>query len=315
MANLLLARARRGSASSPRRALGSSRSRPATPPHREPHARRARRDCRCRLTVWLLEALLALVPAGLPRLQEVAIDGQVLAFTAVTTVATALIFGTLPALQFSKTDVNESLKEGGRGSAAGARGFVRSALVVVEFALALVLLVGAALLVRSFWRLQQVDLGFSPHHVLTARLWLPQPNDPKTGPYFTHPPRLAAYEEILRRARTLPGVSAAAAVGVLPFDGRSGNAPFTVEGSESDDRSRIPTTQSTMASTGYFELMGIRVLRGRTFTDQDNDKAPAVVVITDALARRGWPGQDPVGRRLHFGGPGEGPLMTVTGRE
>jgi len=266
------------------------------------------------LTVWLLEALLALVPAGLPRLPEVAIDGQVLAFTALTTIATAIIFGTIPALQFSKSDVNESLKEGSRGSASGARGFLRSALVVVEFALALVLLVGAGLLVRSFWRLQQVDLGFDPHHVVTARLWLPQPNDPKTGPYFKHQPRLAVYEEILRRARTLPGVSASAAVGTLPFDGRGGNAVFTVEGSETDARARVPTTAFTIASAGYFELMGIRLVRGRTFTDQDDEKAPPVVVVTEALVRRAWPGQDPIGRRLHFGPPqSKNPWMTVVG--
>jgi predicted permease len=316
MANLLLARAStRQRELAVRRALGSSRSRLVRLLLTESLMLAVFGGIAgAALTVWLLEALLALVPSGLPRLHEVAIDGQVLAFTAVTTMATALIFGTVPALQFSKTDVNESLKEGGRGSASGGRGLLRSALVVVEFALALVLLVGAGLLVRSFWRLQQVDLGFDPHQVLTARLWLPQPNDPKTGPYFTHPRRLAVYEEILRRARTLPGVSASAAVGILPFDGRGGNAAFTVEGSESDDRSRIPTTQITNASSGYFELMNMRVVRGRTFTDQDDDKAQPVVVITEALARRGWPGQDPIGRRLHFGGPqSKNPWMTVVG--
>src|SRR5262249_27328726 len=169
------------------------------------------------VTIWLLDLLLALVPAGLPRLQEIGIDRQVIVFTALTTVVTALVFGTLPALHSSQADVNDSLKEGARG-ASGARGWLRSALVVVEFALALVLMVGAALLVRSFWRLQHVDFGFNPHNVLTARLWLPQPNDPKSGPYFTHEARVAAYQEILRRARTLPGVSAVAAVSALPFD-------------------------------------------------------------------------------------------------
>ena len=316
MANLLLARAStRQRELAVRRALGSSRARLVRLMLTESVMLALLGGIAgAALTVWLLEALLAFAPAGLPRLPEAVIDGQVLAFTAVMTIATALIFGTVPALQFSRTDVNESLKEGGRGNASGGRGLLRSALVVIEFALALVLLVGAGLLVRSFWRLQHVDVGFDAQHVLTARLWLPQPNDPKTGPYFTHPRRLAAYEEILRRARTLPGVSASAAVGTLPFDGRAGNAPFTAEGSESDDRSRIPTTQITNASAGYFELMGIRLLRGRTFTDQDDDKAPPVVVITEALARRAWPGQDPIGRRLHLGGPqAKSPWMTVVG--
>jgi putative ABC transport system permease protein len=227
--------------------------------------------------------------------------------------ATAIVFGTIPAVQYSRTDVNGALKEGARGASSG-RGVVRSALVIVEFGLALVLLVGAALLVRSFWRLQNVDLGFEPKGVLTARLWLPQPNEPSKGPYFTHPPRLAAFEEILRRARTLPGVTAAAAVGVLPFDGARGASAFTIEGRETDDRSKIPTAQTSMASAGYFELMGVRLLRGRTFTEQDDATAMPVVVITDAFARRGWPGQDPVGRRLHFGGPqAKNPWMTVVG--
>src|SRR5262249_50414800 len=180
-------------------------------------------------------------------LQEIGIDRQVVAFTALITLATAVIFGTLPALYSSRTDVNESLKEGARG-ASGSRGFLRSVLVVVEFALALVLMVGAALLVRSFCRLQHVAFGFDQHQVLTARLWLPQPNDPKSGPYFTHEARVAAYQEILRRARTLPGVSAAAAVSTLPFDGSRGAAAFTIEGGELDDRWRVPTTTLATAS-------------------------------------------------------------------
>jgi putative ABC transport system permease protein len=266
------------------------------------------------VTIWLVEALMALAPSGLPRIQEIRIDNQVLAFTALMTLATAIVFGTLPAVQYSKADVNDALKVGARGASSN-RGILRSALVVVEFALALVLLVGAALLVRSFWRLQNVELGFEPAHVLTGRLWLPQPNEPSTGPYFTHPARVAGFEEILRRARTLPGVTAAAATGVLPFDGARGAAVITIEGRESDDRSKIPLAQSTTASAGYFELMGVRLLSGRTFTDQDDDKAMPVVVITETLAHRGWPGQDPIGRRLHFGGPQatRNPWMTIVG--
>src|SRR3954471_5531460 len=270
------------------------------------------------VTIWLLELLLALVPAGLPRLQEVSIDGQVLAFTAVIAIGTAVIFGTLPALQSSRADVNESLKEGTRGSSLAARGVLRSGLVVAEFGLALVLLVGAALLARSFWRLQQVDLGFDPHNVLTARLWLPQPNETEQGRYSNratgHAARLATYEEILRRSQALPGVTAAAAVGTLPLDGARVTTAFTAEGTEADARSRIPTTQATIASAGYFEIMGMRVLAGRTFTNADDSQAQPVLVVTDSLARRSWPGQNPVGRRLHLGGPqAKAPWMTVVG--
>jgi putative ABC transport system permease protein len=315
IANLLLARAStRQRELAVRRALGSSRARLVRLMLTESLMLSALGGIAgAAVTVWLVQALIALAPSGLPRIQEIAIDGQVLAFTAMMTVATAIVFGTIPAVQYSKTDVNDALKEGARGASSG-RGILRSALVVVEFALALVLLVGAALLVRSFWRLQHVDLGFEPAHVLTARLWLPQPNEPSTGPYFTHPARVAAFEEILRRARTLPGVTAAAATGVLPFDGARGTTVFTIEGHETDDRSKIPTAQQSIASAGYFELMGVRLLRGRTFTEQDDITAMPVVVITDTLARRGWPGEDPVGRRIHFGGPqGKNPWMTVVG--
>jgi len=269
------------------------------------------------LTVWLMDALFALIPAGVPRLQEVAVDGQVVAFTAIVTVAAALIFGTIPALQGSAADVNATLKEGPRG-ASSARGWLRSALVVAEFALALVLLVGAGLLVRSFWRLQQVDLGFDPRAVLTARLWLPQPNDPSLGRYSNrttgHPTRVATYEEILRRVEALPGVRAVGAAGALPFDGSRSQVVFTAEGAESDDRSRVPTSQITMASPRYFEVMGIRLLRGRTFLDQDDAKGAPVVVVTGSIARRSWPGQDPIGKRIHLGGPqSQSPWMTVVG--
>ena len=315
MANLLLARAStRQRELAVRRALGSSRGRLVRLMLTESVMLSALGGIAgAAVTVWLVEALVAMAPAGLPRIQEVAIDGQVFLFTAVVTLVTAIVFGTVPAVQSSKADVSDGLKEGSRGASSG-RGLVRSALVVVEFALALVLLVGAALLVRSFWRLQHVDLGFDPRHVLTARLWLPQPNEPSTGPYFKHPARVAAFEEILRRARTLPGVTAAAAVTVLPFDGARPTRALTIEGSETDDRSKMPIAPISLASAGYFELMDIRLQRGRTFTEQDDDRAMPVVVITEAFARRGWAGQDPVGRRVHFGGPqAKNPWMTVVG--
>jgi putative ABC transport system permease protein len=269
------------------------------------------------LSVWLLDVLLALVPAGLPRLQEIRVDLQVVAFTAVLSLATALLFGMLPALQSSKADVNEALRDGSRG--ASARGWLRSSLVVIEFALAVVLLVGAALLVRSFWRLQHVDLGFDSRNVLTAKLWLPQPNDPEQGRYSSrktgHLARVATYDEILRRAESLPGVSAAAAADALPFDGTRSSVVFTAEGTEGDDRSRVPTAQYSSATARYFDVMGIRVLRGRPFGAQDNATGAPVAIVTDAIARASWPGQDAVGKRLHLGGPQAtgNPWLTVVG--
>ncbi len=315
IANLLLARASgRQRELAVRRALGSSRGRLVRLMFTESLLLAALGGAAgAAVTVWLVEALLALVPATLPRLQEVAIDQRVLVFNGLVALLTAVLFGTIPALHCSRVDVNDGLKEGGRGNAGG-RGVLRSALVVAEFALALVLLVGAALLIRSLWRLQAVELGFNPRDILTARLWLPQPNDPSRGKYFTHAARIAFYDEVLRRARNLPGVSAAAAAVALPFDGTRSGATVTIEGTQNDAVSRVPAVQTNVASAGFFELLGIRVLRGRTFTDQDDQRAPLVVVITDSMAKRYWPGEDPIGHRLHFGGAqAKNPWMTVVG--
>jgi predicted permease len=187
-------------------------------------------------------------------------------------------------------------------------------VVVIEVALALVLLVGGALLVRSFWQLAHVDPGFDPANVITARLWLPQPNDPSKGRYFNPARRVALYDEILRRARTLPGVSGAAAAGWLPLDGTRATSTITADGQETGGASAVPAVQATFASSGYFEVMGIRLLRGRSFTEQDDARAAPVVVITESMARQFWPGQDPIGRRVHFGGPqASNPWMTVIG--
>jgi predicted permease len=314
IANLLLARASaRQRELALRRALGSSRGRLLSLLMTESLLLAclggAAGAC---LTVWLVDALVALAPAGLPRAGEIAVDARVVFFTAAIALATAVVFGVLPALQSSRADVHDALKEGSRGTAGGRR-VLRSALIVGEFALALVLLVGAGLLLRSFWRLQQVEIGFEPDRVLTARLWLPQPNDPASGPYARHEKRLALYEEVMRRARTLPGITAVAAAIALPFDSGP-TSTVTVEGQESEAVSRVPAVRNTNVSAGYFDVMGIRLLRGRTFTDQDDAKAAPVVVISASMARRYWPNDDPIGRRIHFGGAqSKSPWMTVIG--
>jgi putative ABC transport system permease protein len=269
------------------------------------------------LSVWLVELLLAIVPAGLPRLQEIQLDRQVVLFTALLSLVTAVVFGSMPALYSSSTDVNDALKENARGTSSG-RGWLKSGLVVAEFALAVVLLVGATLLARSFWRVQHVELGFDPQNVLTARLWLPQPNDPNQGRYSNrttgHQARVTTYEEILRRAETLPGVSAAAMAGALPFDGSRSQVVFTAEGTESDAQSSLPTSQLTWASPRYFEVMGIRILNGRPFSEQDDANGLPAAIVSASIAKRSWPGQDPIGKRLHLGGPqAKNPWMIVVG--
>ena len=319
IANLLLARASgRQREIAIRRALGSSRARLVRLLLTESLMLSALGGIAgAILSVWLVELLLAIVPTGLPRLQEIRLDRQVVVFTALLSLVTAIVFGTLPAMYSSSTDVNHALKENARGTSSG-RGWLKSGLVVAEFALAVVLLVGAALLVRSFWRLQHVDLGFDPRNVLTARLWLPQPNDPNQGRYSNRTTgqaaRVTTYEEILRRAETLPGVSAAAMAGALPFDGSRSQVVFTAEGTEGDPQSSLPTSQLTWASPRYFDVMGIRMLNGRSFSAQDDPTGLPAVIVSASIAKRSWPGQDPIGKRLHLGGPqAKNPWMTVIG--
>lgn len=265
------------------------------------------------LAVWGVDLLLSLVPSGLPRISEIAISGRVVGFTFGAALATGVVFGLAPALQFSNPDVLSALKDG-RSPAARSRRVLRASLVVAEFALAMVLLVGAALLLRSFWRVQHVETGFDGRNVLTARLWLPQPNDPKSGKYFEHPARLALFNDVLRRVRLLPGVESAAAAQSLPLDGLRGGTTISVDGRDTEVAGQIPTVQVNLASADYFQLMGIRLLRGRTFSDVDAPKGAPVVIVNDQLAQHFFGDADPVGQRIHFGGPrSTNPWMTVVG--
>jgi putative ABC transport system permease protein len=250
------------------------------------------------LAVWTRDIILALAPAGLPRLGQVSFDARVVIFAGSISALTALLFGAVPAWQFSKPDVLGALKDA-RAASAPSRHSVRSALVVAEFALAMVLLTGAVLLVRSFWQVMSVDAGIDGRGVLTARLWLPQPNDPSQGKYFTHQARLPLFEEVLRRARELPGVEAAAVVQSIPLDGQRNFTTVTIDGARTDQSAEIPTAQGNIVSLDYFSLMRIPVRRGRTF--EPGDTAQPVAVINDEAARRYFPGQDPIGKRLHFG--------------
>ena len=263
------------------------------------------------LAVWTRDVILALAPAGLPRLTEVAFDGRVLLFAGCVSVTAGILFGVIPAWQFSKPDVLAALKDA-RAASVPARQSVRSALVVAEFALAMVLLTGAVLLVRSFWRLMDVNPGVDGRGVLTARLWLPQPNDPTEGRYFTHKSRLPFFDEVLRRTRELPGVEAAAVVQSIPLDGQRNFATVTIDGAREDPSAEIPTVQGNIVSTDYFSLMRIPLRRGRLF--EASDTAAPVAVISEEAARKYFPGEDPVGRRLHFGGAAtRAPWMTIVG--
>ena len=256
------------------------------------------------IAVWGVDGLVQVSPASLPRLQGVGVNGVVLVFTAGLSLMTGMLFGLVPAIQGSHADLHQVMQDAARSTSATGRATrLRSMLVVGEFALALVLLVGAALLVQSFWRLQRVDLGFNPASVLTARIWLPQPNLPETGPYFKHDARVSFYRRVLDRVAALPGVQAVGGVSSLPLSGSPGRTSFTIEG-RSTDGGDVPTTEASLVTPGYFRALGVELVRGRLFDDHDDARAPAAVVVSESFARQFFAVEDAIGRRLLPGGRG-----------
>jgi putative ABC transport system permease protein len=254
------------------------------------------------VALWGIDALVHLSPTDLPRLHAVGVNGAVLGFTAALSLVTGVIFGLAPAIQGSNADLQQVLRESSPGSGIGtgvAR--LRAVLVVGEFALALVLLVGAALMIQSFWRLQGVELGFRPDAVLTARLWLPQPNDPKTGPYFTHDARVSFYRRVQEHVAALPGVQAVGGTSVLPLSGARGRISFAIEGRPAD-AGDTSAAEGALATPDYFHALGIDLLRGRIFDDHDDGSRPIVGVVSESFVRLYFPNEDPIGRRLFPGG-------------
>jgi len=266
------------------------------------------------VAIWGVDGLLQLSPASLPRLHDVGVDGVVLAFTAGLSIVTGVLFGLAPAIQGSHADLHQVMREAGRSASAGGRTTrLRSTLVVGEFALALVLLVGAALLVQSFWRLQHVSLGFNPASVLTARLWLPQPNLPESGPYFTHDARVSFYTRVLDRIAALPGVEAVGGVTSLPLAGAPGRSAFTIEGRPAA-AGDIPNSEASFVTPGYFRALGVDLVRGRLFDDHDDVHAPLALVVSESFARQFFPGEDAIGKRIGPGARGRnggGPLQAA----
>jgi predicted permease len=266
--------------------------------------------------VWALDLLVKFVPADIPRLHEVGFDGGVLAFVFGVSVLTGLLFGLVPALQASRPDLTTNLKEGGKGSGAGAGGQrFRGALVVTEIALSLVLMIAAGLLLRSFARLMEVDAGFDPRQVSMARIWLPVPNNPEQDPYRPVPKRAGFVREVLRRAQSLPGVRYAAvgAGNAVPLLGPHATNAFTIEEKAETDAQR-PSAQFSSVSPDYFRALGTPLVRGRFFEDADTDQAQRVALVDEAAARRFWPNEDPVGRRIKPGGrASQAPWMTIVG--
>jgi putative ABC transport system permease protein len=241
---------------------------------------------------WGLDALLAAAPDGLPGGILPQLDAPVFAFALAVTAFTGVLFGLIPALRFSSPNVTEALKEGGRTSESGHRTRLRAVLVVGQVALTLILLVGAGLMLRSFQRLLQVDVGFQPENLLTMEYRLPQ------NKYAEGPHQWETHNRIIEQVRRVPGVRAATLVRGLPFSGNGGTVNFELPGlPPSEERLRA---RSNAVDTEYFRAMGIPLLRGRTFTEQDRQGAPVVAVINRYMAERFWPGADPIGRKIRF---------------
>jgi putative ABC transport system permease protein len=259
------------------------------------------------LAAWGVSALRTLGPANIPHLAEIHIDYRVLIFTALVSMVTGLAFGLVPVLAATETHPSESLKEGGlRLSAGPGREQTRRALVVVQLALALVLLAGAGLLMRSFLRLTATDPGFDPHNLLTARIGLP-------GNRYPRPEmQRAFFENLLSSLRTLPGVSAAEAVVAPPLWGYMMAAGFDIEGVLA--RADFNTVaQINIVSPGYLHAIGVPLISGRAFTPLDTADAPKVVVFNRACARAFFPHEDPVGKRIQIAGMDWATIVGVVG--
>jgi putative ABC transport system permease protein len=254
-----------------------------------------------------LELMRPLLPASLPRHNTIGIDGRVLGFTLLASVSTVLFFGLPPALQTMRDGVREALNEGARGSAGGRRrSRLRDGLVVMQTALALVLLVGAGLMLRSFARLQQVDTGFSATNVLTARIPLPESKYPIPRQTNAPPPAgFHFFNQLLERVTALPGVEFAGVTTILPLGAGNGlGKMFSVEGRPAPSSlDQVPSVNFALVSPDYFKTLGITVRRGRGFTSSDRPEAQPVVVINEILARRSFPNEDPLGKTIWLGAP------------
>jgi len=256
---------------------------------------------------WGMGLLVNYGPQQLPRLDEVTLDGRVLAFTAAIAILTGILFGLAPVVQLAAGNLHDMLKSGARGSSGGVRRQrTRSVLVVCEVALSLVLLVGAGLLLRSFNRLARVDPGFRTHHVLTFSVSLPPAG------YATLARTSGFFHALLDRVASLPGVTAAGAVNPLPFSGNNSSGSFLIEGVNVPAGATAPHADQRVVSPDYFKAMGIPLRRGRLLTDADREGAPLAVVIDDACARQYWKAQDPIGRHLRLPGASS-PWATVVG--
>ncbi|HEX6647888.1 MAG TPA: ABC transporter permease [Pyrinomonadaceae bacterium] len=257
------------------------------------------------LASWGTDLLVAYGPANVPRLHNVHLDRYVLLFTLGIATLTGILFGLAPALHASKPNPGNMLKDSGRGFSNSGRNWTRSALIVSEVALSLMLLVGAGLLINSFWHLLKTDAGFDPHSVLAVDI-------PLSRTTYTKPEqRSAAFQQLIGRMKALPGVRDASVVSNVPLTDQDIELSFQVEGRTPYKPGEEATADYTVAGGDYFRTMNIALLRGRVFTDQDTANSPDVMVVSDAFVKRYFPNEEPIGRRIVFDGPNKTPREIV----
>jgi len=270
-------------------------------------------------SLWGVDLLVSLMPDRLPRVAEIRVDGRVFAFTVAVSIAAGLLVGLGPAVQSAGAGVIERLKSAGaagRGHT-GVRVRLRNALVVVQIAVAFMLLTAAALFVRSLWNVQAVETGMESDRLLTARVWLPQPNDPASGPYFDHGKRVVLMHAMLDRLTAISGIEAAGVTTALPATTDSGVAAFAIEGWTADRRD-LATATPVSVTPGYFRALGIPLITGRLLEDHDDVRAPRAIVVNEAFTRAYMSDGTVVGRRLRFVGrrgqiPANALWLTVVG--
>jgi predicted permease len=245
------------------------------------------------LAIWVLGLVRVLGAQTVPRLREVNIDPRVLLVTLAVSVGTGLLFGLVPALASSKPELTEALKEGGRSSTTGVRrNRLRNSLIVAETALALILLIGAGLLMKSFARLQSVHPGFNPHNVLTAEVSLPRVKYPPGKPLLNF------YAEAERRIKSLPGVQHAAFTVVLPLSGSNTDTSFIIEGQDAKMSGAFPDEEIRDITPDYFRVLQTPLLKGRFFNDGDGPDSPEVVIVNEAFAKKYFPNEEALGKRI-----------------
>ncbi len=246
------------------------------------------------LSSWFVDLLVSLNPGNIPRLAEISLDGRVLTFTLLLSLGSSLVFGLAPALSASKINLNEALKDASKACAGGHQSNLRRAFVIAEIALSLALLIGAGLMIKSFVRLGRVELGFNPENVLTMRVALP------SNRYAEPPRQVAFYQQVVERVRALPGAQSASLSSDPPVSGSTGlwQNTFHIEGKPLPPPGERHSASLRWITPDYFKTMGIQLRRGRALTEADVEGLARVAVIDEAMARRFFPDEDPVGKRI-----------------